>query len=146
MADGDGSYTIDNICLEFDGDLARMIRNQYASRLAILYDRVLRHRKITANKSDTLWNINLNIPARSMKGVLMLFEDPAAAYKRHTEAFYNPKTTKVEITIEGVPNQLYSPGLRAYQQWDEARKLHAGGPKRQQKLLLPCLASTDGGL
>ena len=133
-SNGDGSYTIDNICLEFDkvtnAELARMIRNQYANRLAILYDRVLRHRKITANKSDTLWNINLNIPGRSMKGVLMLFEDPAAAYKRDTEAFYNPKITKVEVTIEGVPNHLYSQGLRAYQQWDEAKKLHAGGPKR----------------
>ena len=133
-ADVNSSYTIDNICLEFDKvtneDLARNIRNQYASCLAILYDRVLRHRKITANKSDTLWNINLNVPARSMKGVLMLFEDPAAAYKRDTEAFYNPQLTKVEVTIEGVPNQLYSQGLRAYHQWDEARKLYAGGPKR----------------
>ena len=133
-ANGDGSYTIDNICLEFDKvtneSLARNIRNQYASSLAILYDRVLRHRKIPANKSDTLWNINLNVPARSMKGVLMLFEDPAAAYKRDTEAFYNPQLTKVEVTIEGVPNQLYSQGLRAYQQWDESRKLYAGGPKR----------------
>ena len=133
-ANGDGSYTIDNICLEFDKvtneSLARNIRNQYASSLAILYDRVLRHRKITYNKSDTLWNINLNVPARSMKGVLMLFEDPASAYKRDTEAFYNPQLTKVEVTIEGVPNQLYSQGLRAYQQWDESRKLYAGGPKR----------------
>ena len=131
---GDGSYTIDNICLEFDKvtseSLARNIRNQYSSSLAILYDRVLRHRKIPANKSDTLWNINLNVPARSMKGVLMLFEDPAAAYKRDTEAFYNPKLTKVEVTIEGVPNQLYSQGLRAYQQWDESKKHYAGGHKR----------------
>ena len=134
VANGDCSYTIDNICLEFDKvtneGLARNIRTQYDSGLAILYDRVLRHRKITANKSDTLWNINLNVPARSMKGVLMLFEDPAAAYKRDTEAFYNPQLTKVEVTIEGVPNQLYSQGLRAYQQWDEARKLYEGGPKR----------------
>ena len=134
-ASGDnGSYTIDNICLEFDKvtneSLARNIRSQYSNCLAILYDRVLRHRKITANKSDTLWNINLNVPARSMKGVLMLFEDPAAAYNRDTEAFYNPKITKVDVTIEGVPNQLYSQGLRAYQQWDKARKLYAGGPKR----------------
>ena len=133
-ANSDSSYTIDNICLEFDKvtneNLARNIRNQYGRSLAILYDRVLRHRKITYNKSDTLWNINLNVPARSMKGVLMLFEDPAAAYKRDPEAFYNPQLTKVEVTIEGIPNQLYSQGLRAYQQWDEARKLYAGGPKR----------------
>ena len=53
-------------------DLARQIRNQYGGRLAILYDRILRHRKITANKSDTLWNINLNVPARSVKGILIV--------------------------------------------------------------------------
>ena len=79
VATGDAaaSYSIDNIALEFDmvtqPDLARQIRNQYAGRLAVLYERVLRHRKITANKSDTLWNINLNVPARSMSGILMLF-------------------------------------------------------------------------
>jgi hypothetical protein len=119
-------YTVDNICLEYDmvtqPDLARMIRNQYASRVAILYDRILRHRKIICNKNETLWNINLNVPARSMKGILMLFEDPAEAFARDTEAFHNPKITKVEVTIEGIPNQLYSQGLQAYQQWDEVKK------------------------
>ena len=117
--DPNASYTMENISLEYDmvtqPELARMIHNQYSSRLAILYDRVLRHRKITANKSDTLWNINLNVLARSMKGILMLFEDPAVAFQRNTEAFYNPKIKKVEVTIEGIPNQLYSQGMRAYQ-------------------------------
>jgi len=134
QAAADSSYAVENLSLEYDmvthAELARMIRNQYAGRLSILYDRVLRHRKITANKSDTQWNINLNVPARSMKGILLLFEEPAAAFTRNTEAFYNPKITKVEVTIEGVPNQLYSQGLRPYQQWDESRKLHASGSKR----------------
>ena len=82
----------------------------------------MRHRKITKNKSDTLWNINLNVPARSMKGILMLFEDPD---RTSTEAYYNPKITKVEVTIEGVPNQLYSKGMLAYQQWDGINKYFA---------------------
>ncbi|MEW8687328.1 MAG: hypothetical protein AB2556_16070, partial [Candidatus Thiodiazotropha sp.] len=82
-------------------ELARMINNQYRGRVAILYDRVLRHRKIRKGKSDTLWNINLNVPARSMTGLLTLFEDVAAQrpFARDTEAFYNPKITKVEVTI-----------------------------------------------
>ena len=130
--DTNASYNIGNISLEYDmvteSELARRIRNQYNGRIAVLYDRVLRHRKISKDKSDTLWNINLNVPARSMKGILMLFEDPAAAFARDTEAFYNPKITKVEVTIEGVPNQLYSQGMRAYQQWDEAKKFFAGSP------------------
>ena len=132
--DNDTSYSIENISLEYDmvtlPELARMISNQYKGRLAILYDRVLRHRKLSKDKSDTLWNINLNVPARSMKGILMLFEDARQPFARNTEAFYNPKITKVEVTIEGVPNQLFSQGMRAYQMWDEAKKLFASGNKR----------------
>ena len=65
--DVDASYHIGGISLEYDiitlPELARMIDNQYKVRLAILYDRVLRHRKMTMDKSNTLWNINLNVPA-----------------------------------------------------------------------------------
>ena len=137
-SDSAATYSIGGISLEFDvvtqPELARMVRNQYTGRVAILYDRVLRHRKINKNKSDTLWNINLNVPARSMKGILMLFEVPLADFARDTEAFYNPKITKVEVTIEGIPNQLYSQGMRAYQQWDEARKFLAAGSKRYPEM------------
>ena len=102
--DADSSYAISNICLEFDmvtdSELTRQIRQQFSGRMAILYDRILRPRKITQKKSDTLWNINLNVSARSMEGVLMLFEDPD---RTSTEDYYNSKITKVEMTIEGVP-------------------------------------------
>lgn len=134
------SFDIGNICLEYDmvtlPELAQMINNQYRSRISILYDRVLRHRKIGKDKSDTLWNINLNVPARSMKGILMLFEDEAAQqpFARDTEAFYNPKIAKVEVTIEGIPNQLFSQGMRSYQMFDEARKLFAAGSKRHPEV------------
>ena len=50
-SDADSSYKIKNICLEFDKvtdiELALQIRQQYNGRIAILYDRILRHRKIT---------------------------------------------------------------------------------------------------
>ena len=133
-SDVDASYTIKNICLEFDTvsdtELARQIGQQTNGKMVILYDRILRHRKITKNKSDTLWNINLNVPARSMKGLLMLFEDPE---RTNTDHFYNPKITKVEMTIEGVPNQLYSQGMKAYQQWDEINKFFALTSKRSRE-------------
>ena len=133
-SDVDASYTIKNICLKFDTvsdtELARQIGQQTNGKMAILFDRILRHRKITKNKSDTLWNINLNVPARSMKGILMLFEDPE---RTNTDHFYNPKITKVEMTIEGVPNQLYSQGMKAYQQWDEINKFFALTSKRSRE-------------
>ena len=107
--DANASYHIGDISLEYDmvtlPELAQMIDNQYKGRLAILYDRVLRHWKTTMDKSNTLWNINLNVPARSMKGILVLFENVATQqpFARNTEAFYNPQITKVEVTIEGIP-------------------------------------------
>ena len=132
--DSASTYNIKNICLEFDmvsdTELVRQIRQQYDGKMTFLYDRILRHRKIAKNKSDTLWNINLNVPARSMKGILMIFEDPE---RTSTETFYNPKIEKVEMTIEGVPNQLYSQGMRAYQQWDEINKFFALTSKRDKE-------------
>jgi len=78
----DASYKITNIALEFEiitqSDLARLMRQQYMSQTLVFYTRVLRHRKLTLNKSDVTWNINLNTHARSLKGILLLFEDPAA--------------------------------------------------------------------
>ena len=100
--DVDASYHIGGISLEYDmltlPELARTIDNQCKGRLAILYDRVLRHRKMAREKSDSLWKISLNVPARSMKGILMLFYENVAAqqpFARNTEAFYNPQITKV---------------------------------------------------
>ena len=56
--DTDASYDIENISLEYDmvtePELASTISNQYSERLAILYDRILRHRKIRKDKSDTI--------------------------------------------------------------------------------------------
>jgi len=92
-----------------DAELSRQIKMQVDSKMVILmYDRILRHRKIAKNKSDTLWNINLYVPARRLKGILMFFEDPD---RTNTETYYNPKILKVEITIKGVPNQLYTQSL-----------------------------------
>ena len=63
---------------------------------------------------------------------LMLFENVAAQqpFACNTEAFYNPQITKVEVTIEGIPNKLYSQGMRAYQMWEEAKKHFAQHSKR----------------
>jgi len=93
----------------------------------VLYTRILRHRMIALNKSDVTWNINLNITARSLKGVLLLFEDlaPGAmgpAFGRNSEFYYNPRITKVQVTVEGIPNQLYAQGMHPYQHWDEIVK------------------------
>ena len=47
---------------------------------------------------------------------------------RHEQVLQiNPGIQKVSVTIEGKPNQLYSQGMRSFEQYDEARKYFAEG-------------------
>ena len=104
--DPDATYTISNISLEFDtiinASLARQIRTEYM-KSSIPYDRILTACIITLNKSDTSFSVDINSPSKSLKGVLLIFtqERSATKFARDTEGFYNPKITKVEVTVEG---------------------------------------------
>ena len=97
--------------------------------MALLYDRILRHRKIIVNKSDTVWNWAFNTPCKSLKGILVLFEEEQS-YTRDTSKFYNPKIQKVSVIVEGKPNQLYAQGMRSFEQYDEICKYFTEGNQR----------------
>ena len=130
--DPDATYTISNISLEFDtmtnASLASQIRTEYM-KSSILYDRILRARIIPLDKSDTSFSIDINSPSKSLKGVLLIFtkERSATKFTRDTEEFYNPKITKVEVTVEGVPNELYAQNMEYRHQYDEIVKHFAEG-------------------
>ena len=95
----------------------------------ILYDRILRARIIPLNNSDTSFSLDINTPSRSLKGVLLIFtkERSATKFSRDTEEFINPKITKVEVTVEGVPNELYAQNMEYRHQYDEIVKHFAEG-------------------
>ena len=130
--DPDATYTIFNISLEFDtiinASLASQIRTKYM-KSSILYDRILRACIIPLNKSDTSFSVDINSPSKSLKGVLLIFtqERSATKFARDTEEFYNPKITKVEVTVEGVPNELYAQNTEYRHQYDEIVKHFAEG-------------------
>ena len=103
----DASYTISNISPEFDtvtnALLASQIRTEYM-KSSILYDRIFRAHIIPLNDSSTSFSVDINRPSKSLKGVLLIFtkERSATKFNRDTEEFFNPKITKVEVTVEGV--------------------------------------------
>ena len=117
----DAKYKITDISLDYEIatqlDLMRSIRSEY-QHMALLYDRILRHRKIIVNKKDTVWNWAFNTPCKSLKGILVLFEEEGS-YIRDTSKFYNPKIQKVSVIVEGKPNQLYTQGMRSFEQYDK---------------------------
>ena len=73
------------------------------------------------NKKDTMWNWSFNTPCKSLKVILVLFEE-GKSYVRDMSKFCNPKIQKVSVTIEGEPNQLYAEGMRSFKQYNEICK------------------------
>ena len=130
--DTDATYAISNISLEFDtiinASLASQIRTEYM-KSSILYDRILRACIIPINKSDTSFSVDINSPSKSLKGVFLIFtqERSATKFARDTEEFYNPNMTKIEVTVEGVPNELYAQNMEYRHQYDEIVKHFAEG-------------------
>ena len=130
--DPDATYKVSNISLEFDtitnASLASQIRTEYM-KSSILYDRILRARIIPLNDSDTSFSVDINSPSKSLKGVLLIFtkERSAIKFTRDTEEFFNPKITKVEVTVEGVPNEFSAQNMEYRHQYDEIVKHFAEG-------------------
>ena len=125
-------YVISNISLEYEiitqPTIARSIKTEY-DEMVLLYDRILRHRKIPVIKSDTTWNWSFNTPCKSLKGILALFEGEQP-YTRDTSKFYNPKIQKVSVIVEGKSNHLYVQGMRSFEQYDEICKYFAEGVQK----------------
>ena len=134
--DPDATYTISNISLEFDtvinASLALQVRTEYM-KSSILYDRILRAHIIPLNKSDTSFSVDINSPSKSLKGVLLIFtqERSATKFAQDTEEFYNPKIAKVEVTVEGVLNELYAQNMEYRHQYHEIVKHFAEGQLKE---------------
>ena len=120
----DATHKITDISLEYEivtqPNLARHISDEYQS-MVLLYDRVIRQKQIIVNKKDTIWNWTFNMPCKSLKGILVLFEQEKP-YERDTSKLYDPKIQKVSVIVEGTPNQLHAQGMRPFDQYYEAHK------------------------
>ena len=146
VSNSDATYTTSNIGLEFDtvinASLASQIRTEYMKSI-ILYDRILRARIIPLNDSNTSFSVDINSLSKSLKGVLLIFtkERTSTKFNRDTEEFLNPKITKVEVTVEGVLNELFAQGMEYRHQYNEilkhfgeGRLKEAGAIQKDQQL------------
>ena len=135
-SDPDASYTISNISLEFDTvtntSLASQIRTEYM-KSSTLYDIILRARIIPLNDSSTSFSVDINSMSKSLKGVLLIFmkEKSATKFNQDTEEFFNPKITKVEVTVEGMPNELYAQNMEYRHQYHEIMKHFGEGQLKE---------------
>ena len=80
--------------------LANLALETYKVGHAFFYENVLRHKTFTISKSDdSVINEHVNVPRRSMTGLLFLFTAPFTAGTRDSEKFVNPDITSVKATV-----------------------------------------------
>ena len=139
-SNSDATYTISNISLEFNtvtnASLASQIRTEYM-KCSLLYDRILRARIIPLNDSSTSFSVDIYSLSKSLKGVLLIFtkERSATKFNRDTEDFFNPKIKKLEVTVEGSPNELYARNMEYRHQYDEIMKCFGEGRLKEAQAI-----------
>ena len=110
------TYTLKNLELEYasisSDYLAQEASAAYASGKGFYYENVLLHKTFEISKpDDSVINEHINVPRRSMTGVLCLFNEIPTAGTRDAEKFINPAMLSVAININGMPNKLYSKNM-----------------------------------
>ena len=121
------SYSIKNLELEYSSIsseyLAREAQAAYQVGKGFFYENVTLHKTFTFSiGGDGVINQHINLPRRSMSGILCLFTLPFTAGARNSENFYNPGITSINIDVDGVPNRLYSKGMIPSDLWESVKK------------------------
>ena len=117
-------YKLENIQLEYEvirsQTLATEAVSTYNSGKEFAYDLVMCNKVVPITRaSKTHVNLWVNPQRRSLKGLLLLFINPYQAGALDTEEYFNPNITKVNVTVDGVPNRVYNEGLSGSDMWQE---------------------------
>ena len=127
-----GTYSLENIQLEYETidnlDVARKISQTYNVGRSQSYDHVTLMKTLNWAASSTLINENINLPRKSMKAIVLLFSKSTVV---DSEEFMYPNISEVKVTIEGVPNVVYSQGVKRSRFYEEANRLFNQDTKDQ---------------
>ena len=132
------TYKITNLELEYsiitDENLSREVMMSYQVGKGFFYENVILHKTFPISKpNDSIINEHVNIPRRSMTGILCLFEETFDTGKRDSEKFVNPDIKSVNINIDGMPNRLYSKGMVPTDFWESIKRRMGGSGKVKEE-------------
>ena len=123
-----GEYKLTGVQLEYEAieseSLAKEVSDQYFGKRSLSYDYTTTLKTLSWSKSSTREVIDVNIPRKSMKAIVLFFTKNNSG---DSEEFVFPELTKVNVTVEGNPNDIYSEGLERRDMYREASRIF-GGP------------------
>ena len=123
-----GNYKLTDLHLEYEviesEDLAREVRDKYMVGRSLGYDYTTLLKTLSWDKDSTRQVIDVNIPRKSLKAIVLLF---SKAGEDDSEYYPFPNLTNVNVTVEGIPNDLYSDGLKKRDMYAEAKRFFDNG-------------------
>ena len=118
-----GTNKLTDISFEFETiegeELAKTVKSEYEAGRQLWYDHTTLLKTLEWRKDGTRETIDINIPRKSMRGVVLLFTKKNPT---DSEEFFNAKIEHVKVSIEGNPNSVYSQGLTKSEIYNEARR------------------------
>jgi len=123
----DWNYKIKNIELEYETvyspELASLISSDLSMGKSFLYDHVQHFISQTTGTSKLI-NLNINVPKKSMKGIMVFFEKAFTngTFDSEATSYQNPKISNVDVTVDGVSHKIFKKGLKPRQMFNEACK------------------------
>jgi hypothetical protein len=118
-----GTYKLDNLELEYEtienDSLASEVSGLYSTGRSLSYKHVTLMRTSNWDKDLTIVNENINIPRKSMSAIVLLCTNKV---RTDSEEYIYPNIDKVNLTIEGVPNAVFSQGLPKNRFFEEAKR------------------------
>ena len=104
-----GNYKLTDINLEFEtieGEkLAGQVKSEYMTGRQLWYDYTTLLKTEEWKKDSTRKSIDINIPQKSMRGVVLLFTKKNST---DSEEFLSAEVESVKVSIEGNPNSVHS--------------------------------------
>ena len=117
-------YSLENVELEYETienqDIANSTTEGYEIGRSLSFEHVTLMKTTEWDKSSTLINETINLPRKSKRAVVLLFKNKAPA---GSEEYVYPNIESVRVTIEGVPNSVYSQGIPKSRFYEEAGRL-----------------------
>ena len=117
-------YTLENIELEYETienqELANDATEIYEVGKSLDFDHVTLMKTTEWDKDSTLVNETINLPRKSMKAVVLLFKSKTPL---GSEEYLYPNIEGIKVTIQGVPNSVYSQGIPKSRFHEEAGRL-----------------------
>ena len=117
-------YSLEDTKLEYstieDPDTYNNALNSYQVGRTLVYNHVTMMKREIWGKDTTMINKTINIPRQSMKYIVMLFKKET---NTDSEEYAFPSIKSVKVTVEGIPNSVYSEPLNISRLFIESRKV-----------------------